>query len=336
MGLMPFKIIAEGKDITPILREFFVSLTITDEAGLDSDTFELVLADDGKIAFPRNEATLQIYTGKTIDNLVFRGTYTVNSVKLMSPEQTINLSGDAANLGGSFKTQRDFTWQKTSLKALVETVAQRNGLTAAIDAEYASITIEHYVQAGQSDADLVTELATEYGATMKVANKKLVFSQRGNNQSVSGKTLPAVPVHLTDETQAVIELKGTGKFQAVEAYWQKVEQGQKQSVRVGDSSGKVKKLSKVYPSEAAARSAAESALYHEKCQDYVLTLEEFPFIPGVQAERNILVSGHKRPEFNTQWMCSKVTEVLSEAGHTLSGEFVIPKQNSNELPHLKS
>ncbi|EGR1449012.1 hypothetical protein D7170_01845 [Vibrio cholerae] len=334
MGLMPFKIIAEGKDITPILREFFVSLTITDEAGLDSDTFELVLADDGKIAFPRNEATLQIYTGKTIDSLVFRGTYTVNSVKLMSPEQTINLSGDAANLGGSFKTQRDFTWQKTSLKALVETVAQRNGLTAAIDAEYASITIEHYVQAGQSDADLVTELATEYGATMKVANKKLVFSQRGNNQSVSGKTLPAVPVHLTDETQAVIELKGTGKFQAVEAYWQKVEQGQKQSVRVGDSSGKVKKLSKVYPSEAAARSAAESALYHEKCQDYVLTLEDFPFIPGIQAERNILVSGHKRPEFNTQWMCSKVTEVLSEAGHTLSGEFVIPKQAAGSVPHL--
>ncbi|MES1384126.1 hypothetical protein ABUU23_20260, partial [Vibrio cholerae] len=59
---------------------------------------------------------------------------------------------------------------------------------------------------------------------------------------------------------------------------------------------------------------------------YVQTLEEFPFIPGIQAERNILVSGHKRSEFNTQWMCSKVTEVLSEAGHTLSGEFVPPKQ----------
>jgi len=66
--------------------------------------------------------------------------------------------------------------------------------------------------------------------------------------------LPVVPVHLTDETQAVIELKGTGKFQVVEAHWQKVEQGQKQYVRVGNSSGKVKKLSKVHSSEAAVRS----------------------------------------------------------------------------------
>jgi len=103
MGLNNYKIVANGKDITPTIRDFFVSLTINDEAGLDSDTFELVLADDGEIAFPRNEATLQIYTGKAIDSLVFRGTYTVNSVKIMSPKQTINLSGDAANLGGSLK-----------------------------------------------------------------------------------------------------------------------------------------------------------------------------------------------------------------------------------------
>lgn len=57
MGLNNYKIVANGKDITATIRDFFVSLTINDEAGLDSDTFELAIADDGEIAFPRNEAT---------------------------------------------------------------------------------------------------------------------------------------------------------------------------------------------------------------------------------------------------------------------------------------
>lgn len=335
MGLAPFKIVADGGDITAVIRDFFVSLTINDEAGLKSDSFELVLADDGKIAFPRSKSTLQIYTGEDSEHLVFKGTFTVNSVKLRSPDKQIIISGDAANLGSSFKTHRDFTWENTTLKTLVETVAQRNGFEASVEDVYADTTISHYVQAAQSDADLVTELAKEHGATMKVANNKLIFFQKGNNQSVSGQILPAVPVLLTNETEAEIELKGEGNVEAVEAFWQTVEQGQKQVVRVGSSTGKVKKLSKIFPSAEAAKTAASAALYYEQRGDYILTLDELPYISGIRAERNIVVSGHARSEFNTEWMCSKVTEVLGENGHTLNGEFVIPKQNSGDIPRLK-
>ncbi|QOU28565.1 hypothetical protein TW71_007870 [Vibrio coralliilyticus] len=105
-------------------------------------------------------------------------------------------------------------------------------------------------------------------------------------------------------------------------------------VRVGEATSKVKKLSKIFPNEEAARAAAEAVLYQEQRSDYVLTLDDFPFIPGVQAERNILVSSHARKEFNTEWMCSKVSEVLGTDGHTLSGEFVIPKQNFGDIPRL--
>ncbi len=72
MGLKNYKIVANGKDITSTIRDYFVRLSINDAAGIESDSFELVLADDGKIAFPRNEATMQIYTGKDDKHLVFR------------------------------------------------------------------------------------------------------------------------------------------------------------------------------------------------------------------------------------------------------------------------
>ncbi|MEI8634703.1 contractile injection system protein, VgrG/Pvc8 family [Vibrio sp. PP-XX7] len=332
MGLNCFKVLANGKDITATIRPFFKSLTLTDEAGLESDHFELTLADDGKLAFPRQEATIEIYTGVDEQALTFRGSYTVNSVTLSSPEKTIILGGDAGDLGGSFKSQRDFTWQPTMLKTLVETVAARNGFNPSVSAQYASTTLQHYVQSGQSDADLVTQLAKEHGATMKVAEKKLIFFPRGDNQTVSGTQLPPVVVQLTDETEATITLQGTGRFKAVEAFWQQVEKGQKQLVRVGEAKGKTKKLSKIFSDAQTAKAAAQAALYHEQRKDYKLSLDELPFISGIQAERNIKLSGYHRTEFNIEWMCDRVTETISENGHTVSGSFVVPKGET--VPHL--
>ncbi|MDW6004706.1 phage late control D family protein [Vibrio mangrovi] len=328
MGLDCFQILADGQDITAKIRPFFLRLTITDNAGIDSDHFELVLADDGKVAFPQRQSQIEIYTGVDRNALVFRGEYTVNSVTLTSPEKTMTLAGYAGNMGGKFKTHRDFTWSQVTLKALVETVAQRNGLTPAVSASYAAIQIPHYIQAGQSDADLVTELAKEHGATMKIARERLVFFPRGDNQSVSAAPLSPVAVKLTNEVEARLTLSGTGRFQAVEAFWQQVELGYRQSVRVGKDGGKIKKLSKIFPDAEAAKAAAEAVLYHEQRKDYKLSLDELPFIAGIQAERNIQLSGYHRPEFNTEWMCENVTEVISENGHILSCSFVIPKGES--------
>ncbi|SIO94673.1 phage late control D family protein [Vibrio spartinae] len=332
MGLGCFQILVNGKDMTATIRPFFQNLTITDKAGIESDHFELVLADDGKLNFPRQQATIEIYTGTDEQFLSFRGLYTVNSVALSCPEKTITLSGDAGNLGGSFKSQRDFTWSQTNLKTLLETVAERNGLTPAISEQYGTVAIEHYIQAGQSDADLVTELAKEQGATMKVIRKRLVFFPRGDNQTVSGTTLPAIPVALTDEVTATITLEGAGNFHAVEAFWQQVEQGQKQVVRVGEKGGKTRKMSQIFPDANSATAAAKAKLYNEQRKDYKLSLENMPFIAGIQAERNITLSGHYREEFNTEWMCDSVTETIGDGGHTLSGGFVVPK--GEIIPHL--
>ncbi|KDM91388.1 phage late control D family protein [Photobacterium galatheae] len=334
MGLANYKIVANGKDITDIIRPLFVSLTITDEAGRNSDSFSLTLVDDGKIAFPKTEAQLQIATGKQEGRLYDRGTYTVNSVKLVSPANLIILSGDAANLSGEFKNQRDFTWENISLRSLVETVASRCGYQPAVSEVYSDIHIEHRLQTGQSDADLLTELANEHNATMKVAKGKLIFFPRGDNQTVSGKTLPAVPLHLTDEVKAEITLSGAGKYQAVIAKWHDGDAAETKTVRVGDSKGKAKQLNTPYPDEASAKAAAESALYESQRAEYKLEISDSPFIPGLQAERNILLSGHLRPQFNGAWMCESVTETLDQDGHVQSASFVVPKGKLIEIPRL--
>ncbi|WP_158117233.1 phage late control D family protein [Vibrio cincinnatiensis] len=334
MGLAAFKIVADGKDITAIIKPRFISLSITDEAGIKSDNFTLVLADDGKIVFPKTEAKLQISTGESTKALTNRGTFVVNTVKLSSPEQTITLSGDAANLSGEFKNQRDQTWENITLKSLVETIAARCSYQPAVSEAYDLVQITHRLQTGQSDADLLTELATEHNATMKVTRGKLVFFPKGDNQSVSGKTLPAIPVYLTNQVQATITLSGAAKFDAVVAKWRDTDLAETKTVRVGEASGKARTLNTLFQDEATARSAAEAELHNLKRAAYSLEIDELPFIPGVVAERNILLSGHHRPQFNGEWMCESVTETLDDNGHMLSGHFVAPKVKVGEIPSL--
>ncbi|KFA98770.1 phage late control D family protein [Vibrio sp. ER1A] len=336
MGLAVYKIVADGKDITNVIRPLFLSININDEAGRDSDSFTLRLFDDGKIAYPQTEATIEVYTGKSQQALSLRGVFTVNSVKLTSAERTIELSGDAANLSGEFKNQRDYTWEQTNLKQLVEAVAERCGYIPAVAEQYASVTIAHRNQTGQSDADLLTELAEENNATMKVKQKTLIFFPRGDNQTVSGSSLSSVPVHLTDEVDATITLSGAGKFKAVTARWHDADAAETKTVRVGESQGRAKQLNTSYPNEAAAKAAAESALHDLKRAEYTLELDEFPFIPSLMAERNISLSGHHRAQFNGEWMCESLSETLDESGHVMSGTFVAPKRNIDEIPRLSN
>ncbi|WP_324837640.1 hypothetical protein [Vibrio cholerae] len=46
------------------------------------------------------------------------------------------------------------------------------------------------------------------------------------------------------------------------------------------------------------------------------------------------MSGHKRTQFNGEWMCESVTETLDGNGHLLSGRFATPKVKVGEIPSL--
>lgn len=334
MGLGAFKIMANGIDITSMLRPLFINLTLTDEAGKKADSFSLTLFDDGKIAFPKTQADLNISTGDSIDRLIDRGTFTVNSVVLSSPANTLILSGDSANLAGEFKTQRDFTWENVSLKELIDAVASRSGYQPAVSDHFSNLMIEHRLQTGQSDADLLTELANENNATMKITRGKLVFFDKGDNKTVSGKILPAVLIHLTDEVKATITLAGTVRFQAVIAKYRDMDDAETRTVRIGDEKGKVKILSTIYLDEPTAKAVASSALHYVQRGEYILEIDDLPFISDLSAERKILISGHMRSQFNSEWMCESVTETLDENGHVQSARFVVPKQKVGSIPSL--
>jgi len=74
-----------------------------------------------------------------------------------------------------------------------------NGLTAAVHATVAAIKVAKVVaQHGESNMHLAMRLARSVGAIAKVADSKLVIVPKGQGQSASGQSIPALTVTPND------------------------------------------------------------------------------------------------------------------------------------------
>ncbi len=102
-----FTILAAGVDITSQIRDRLLSLTITDAAGVKSDSVEIVLDDrGGAIELPLPGAPLVVAMGDRETFLMPMGVYTSDEIGMDGWPQTMTLRGKAANLGGPLKEQK--------------------------------------------------------------------------------------------------------------------------------------------------------------------------------------------------------------------------------------
>ena len=93
-----FRIVADCHDITSIIRSRLVSLSLTDEAGLQSDTLELVLADHDpsrRIVLPPTGAELEVWLGYA-GALCRMGLFVVDELELSGPPGRLVIKAKAA------------------------------------------------------------------------------------------------------------------------------------------------------------------------------------------------------------------------------------------------
>lgn len=70
------------QDITQVISSRLISLSLTDNRGLEADTLDLELSDhDGKLALPPRNATIQVALGWKGKLLIDKGQYSVDEVQ---------------------------------------------------------------------------------------------------------------------------------------------------------------------------------------------------------------------------------------------------------------
>ncbi len=205
-----YRIIADTRDVTQAIADRLLDLRLSDEAGEQADRLDLTLDDrDCAIALPRTGAELQVSLGYRERGLVDMGLWVVDEVELSGPPARLRVRARAANLSNSdtlkahrntLRQHRSQSWHDLTLGDLVATIAERNGYRPRVGEFLAPIHIPHLDQTDESDLHLLTRLARQYDAVAKPAGGYLLFVERGQAKSASGKSLTPVALTPSDVT----------------------------------------------------------------------------------------------------------------------------------------
>lgn len=344
-----------GVNITDLVNQRLISLTLTDNRGFEADTLDLVLDDaDGALELPRKGAKVRVAIGWTDTGTVDKGGYVVDEVEHSGAPDQLTIRARSADLREGLTTKRDQSWHDTTLGQLVNDIAARSSLQAAISDSLASVPIEHLDQANESDANLLSRLAEWHGATATVKDDRLLFITSGSGKSASGKPLPAISITRQDGDRHRFAVADREAYTAVRAFYFDVRQAQRGEVLVNDQAaktlreqpakptdnpdppdpsvsdtGNTKTLRHTYATKDSAQRAAHAAWARLQRGVATLTFTLAEGRPELMPELPASVNGIKPQIDAIDWTLTKVMHSITDNGYTTQVELEV---RASELP----
>ncbi|SDR07346.1 contractile injection system protein, VgrG/Pvc8 family [Pseudovibrio sp. Tun.PSC04-5.I4] len=260
----------DGNDVTGFLQNLLsdkgasalIDLQVDDEAGGKSDKVTLKLVRNNQIALPPKGAQIVVMLPNAAGALMPMGTFYSDAPKTSGSKQgghLMTLCGTAADMGGTLKEKRTQSYDSTTLKKVVETVAGRHSLEPVVSKNLASIAVPHKDQTNVSDMHFLTEWAKELGAIFKPIEKKLLFVEKGTVKSASGASLPVLKPVATQILDYEWQGSQRTEYKAVKAAYHDQDKATRLYAEAG-SGEPVHTLCKTFASKAEAQKAAGAAL----------------------------------------------------------------------------
>ena len=260
-----FRILADNQNITERLQDRLLSLRVTDEAGLKSDTIEIKLDDrDGFVVWSAHGAELEVSLGYAMENgrssgLTRMGLYVVDEVEHSGPPNTLTIRAKATNMRQSLKAPKTRAWDNITLADMVTTLANEHGLVPKISGVLAAVSYPHLDQTEESDLHLLTRLARENSAITKPVAGNLIFATRGEAKSISGQALATIQVTAQQVQRHQVVQAERSKYAAVVTHWHDAMSAERIPITVGQGKP-VHTLRHTYPDSDQATRAARAKL----------------------------------------------------------------------------
>lgn len=313
-----YRITVDGTDISPKINGRLISLSITDNRGLEADTLNLILSDhDGKLAIPPKGAEVQVWIGfknlKPEQPLIDKGTYIISEVTHSGAPDQLTISGASADMTASLPGRKTRSWHKTTVGELVNAIAAEHSLEPAVAAALAGIRINHLDQTEESDLNLLTRQAEKHDAIATVKSGRLLFIPAAQASTLSGKPLPAITITRKQVDQHTYTDADRDSYAGVKAWWNNISGGKREAVLVGDGE-KAKELRNTYASEEEATQAAQAELNRIQRGNCSLSVTLSRGRPDLIPETPIVMQGWKTQIDQTSWIATKITHSLSDSG----------------------
>ncbi len=248
-----FKVEANGKDVTNQLTADLSSISFKDEDGNQSDEITIRVAGDFKR--PKYKDKIKLWLGYEETSLFYCGLFLVQTTERDRFGLTITATG--ADFSESLKQKRDMSYEKLSLKAVAQMIADRNALK--LKSDFDDMEVTHISQTAESDLAFMTRIASDYNGIFSVKNNTLVLMKRIKE----GKKSDDLPVFEIDAKECsdgtpLIKYANKTLYSSCTATWHDTKENAVKSITVG-SGDPILKLDGQFktPAEAQAKAAAK-------------------------------------------------------------------------------
>lgn len=332
-----YKLEVDGRVINAEAINRFMSMTITDNRGLESDTIEIQLSDhDGKLDIPSKGAVIQAWIGWSNEGLVYKGKYTVKEVEHAGAPDVLTLRATSADLKSSLKQKKERSFHNVTLQDVIQAIAHTHELQYSVQEDLAKHQIVQLVQ-NESDANLLTRLADEHDAIATVKNGILLFTTKGASQTISGQTLPTYFITRDQGDNHLYSSNDGGEeITAVRAFYYDTVQAKKLEVVYGDASNQnIKELRHIHQDKQSATLAAKAKLIDLKRTAEKLSYNFAYGKPDIIPEMTYLFDGLKAQIDDIYWLGTRITHSLdADNGFTSSIELEVFCPDADDVAEL--
>jgi phage protein D len=304
-----------GKDVTAKWSAYLESLTVTDEAGVKSDTCEACFDNSQGFSAPPIGAELRVWIGYE-PAPTYMGRYRIDSWTKEGPTRKLSVSAKAADMTSAIREPKMRSFHEKTVKEIVEQVAGDHGLTAVVDATIGARQVEHIDQQTESDMAFLTRLAKRQGATFKLADGKAIFAAKGSRKAPSGKAKAEITLTYGPTITSWRASAGErGNFGSASCYYIDPVSHRRRAAHVGK--GKLlHRDRRLYGSKAEAEAAAEANL-GDLTRGKVSVTVEMPGDPTMFAEALVTLKDFD-PDVDGPYLAKSVTHTFSCSGYTTS------------------
>lgn len=309
-----FRVEINGSDVTDRWAPALVSMRITDEAGLKSDTLEVEFSDRDRIAAPPIGATVRVWLGYEPQPM-YRGAYKVDEWSRRGPARTLRISAKAAEMTSQIRATKSRSWSQKTVGEIARAIGAEHGLTVVIDGGIDRLTIQHIDQQNESDLAFLTRLSARVGATFKLGDGQIVMSLRGSANLPRGGQKPTL--RLTPDMVSDWELSTAerGDYKSVSCVYMDHARGRRITVTEGSGTPRHRDR-RVYATEAEARAAARSQL-GDVTRGKLNFRTNGPGLTEVFAEGKVRAEGFD-PDADREYLVKSAEHSLDSSGYQTS------------------
>ncbi len=329
-----YKVVANGGDITEAVKTRLVSITVVDETGIKSDSFDIEIDNrNNGLAAPPFGADVEIWLGYKETGLTKMGRYRYDELGIGIAPWTLTIRGRATDTNAStsmplIKARATGSWVDKTIKEIAQEIANKHKLILKCNEEIGEQDAPFDQQTGQSDIDYLKLLVQNYGGTVKASNGYLLIykTASGVRPATSAAASSAMPVFAltpADVTGVKGLLTRRSSHNAVRATW--VDTGGDEHDEIETDSDPEDEISETqvdgrFPDADSARGAARAKL-DQLTRDQDSVSVTLPGNPAICAESKISLFGF-HDLLDRTWVVVKATHKLNERGFTTELEAV--------------